>query len=169
MSKILYFNGCSWSNGSELKRNNEVVENRASTLLSKKLGYEEVNNSQDGKTNQHIVEETINFAYDNKHNKDNIIINVWLTSPERIWMYYNEKPFQLGVGMILSDINPHQTNEDDWEEIKDDVKIFTEMWAENYHNQKFFITPYVKDILLLYNTLKNLYPKFFKVLYNNKK
>ncbi len=54
--------------------------------------------------------------------------------------------------MILENINPHQTNEDDWEEIKDDVKIFTKMWAENYHNQKLFITQYVKDVLLLYNT-----------------
>ena len=40
--------------------------------------------------------------------------------------------------------------------MKDDVREFTEMWAENYHNQKYYITQYVKDILLLYNTLKTL-------------
>jgi len=72
MSKVLYFNGCSWSNGSELSD----IRDRTSELLSEKLGYEKINESQDGKTNQHIIEETINFAYDNEHNKDNIIINV---------------------------------------------------------------------------------------------
>ena len=170
MDKVLYFNGCSWARGSELDNvyrveddlgNSEIiVEDRTSRLLSKKLGYKEINKSQDGKGNQDIIEETINFAYGNEHNKDNIIINVWLTSPERIWMYYNDKQFQLNVHMILADINPHQTKEDDWEEMKDDVKVFTEMWAENYHNQKYYITQYVKDILLLYNTLKTLGYKF---------
>lgn len=155
MSKILYFNGCSWSNGADAR-----IECRVSSLLSNKIDYEELNESQNGKGNQQIIEETILFAHNNVSNRDDIIINVWLTSPERIWLYCDDIPFQLNTSMILQNINPHHTDEEDWKLIKDNVKKFTNTWVEHFYNQKFYLTQYVKDILLLYSTLKNLGYKF---------
>ena len=47
MDKILYFNGCSWPEGSELNDlySEEECKDRCSSLLSFKLGYEEINES----------------------------------------------------------------------------------------------------------------------------
>ena len=167
MDKILYFNGCSWPEGSELKSLRDLQESReekckyrCSSLLSSKLGYDEINESSAGKSHQDIIEETINFAYKNKSKSEDIIINVWLTSPERMWFYFGDKPFIFSPWMILRGICPHQTEESDWKEMKSEVTKFTKLWTTYFHNQKFFLHQYVRDVLLLYNTLQSLGYKF---------
>ena len=162
--KILYFNGCSYAQGAEigggLGEGDDVCVSRTSYLLSKRFGYTEQNEARAGQTNHHIIEQTIEFAYRNKNNSDDIIINVWLTSPERKIFYYNSNPFMLSPWMILNNILPHQTDPHHWREMREDVTKFTELWVEFFHNQRFFISEYVKDVLLLYTTLKELGYKF---------
>ena len=100
---------------------------RGTAVPFERLNYDLVN----AENNEVVLE---------SNNSDDIIINVWLTSPERKIFYYNSNPFMLSPWMIMNNILPHQTNALHWEEMKEDVSKFTELWVEFFHNQKFFIT-----------------------------
>ena len=81
--------------------------NNFSAILSNKLGYREVNKGGSGKSHDEIIKETLLYAYKNKDNSDNIIINVMLTSPERILMYCNDKSMVFNWWLIMDTGAPH--------------------------------------------------------------
>jgi hypothetical protein len=167
-NKILYFNGCSWAEGAELDSLHEVKnstysisEDRASKLLADKIGYEEVNQGSAGKSHDDLITQTMLYAYKNKDNSDNIIINVMLTSPERFLLYCNDKRMVFGWVMVMSGFGPHGS---DWDNFRFDEKhaVFdlARLWSAYFHNQDFYLARYFKDIILLNNTLESLGYKF---------
>ncbi len=154
-NKILYFNGCSWAEGAEL---NNMEEDRCSSLLSKKLGYKEINKGGSGKSHDEIIKETLLYAYKNKDNSDNIIINVMLTSPERILMYCNDKAMVFNWWLIMDTGAPHGASKfKDWRFDEQHATFdLARLWSAYFHNLDFYIDRYLKDILLLNNTLETL-------------
>ena len=158
-NKILYFNGCSWAEGSEL---DNKEEDRHSAILSNKLGYREVNHGRSGKSHDTLIEEVLFYAYDNRENADNIIINVMLTSMERILMYCNGKSMVFNWWMIMDTGAPHGT--EDWEDWRFDERHATfdlaRLWSAYFHNFKYYARRWLKDIILLHKTLTELGYKF---------
>lgn len=158
-NKILYFNGCSWAEGAEL---DNKEEDRHSAILSNKLGYREVNYGRSGKSHDALIEEVLFYAYNNRENADNIIINVMLTSMERILMYCNDKKMVFNWWLIMDTGAPHGTG--DWEDWRFDERHATfdlaRLWSAYFHNFKYYARRWLKDIILLHKTLTELGYKF---------
>ena len=146
-NKILYFNGCSWAQGAELDNNKE---DRCSKLLADKIGYKEVNHGWPGKSHDKVIEEVLLYAHKNRDNADNIIINVMLTSIERILIYCRTKEMVFNWWMIMANERPHGS---DWDNFKFDERhaVFdlARLWSAYFHNFRFYATRWLKDIILL--------------------
>lgn len=163
-NKILYFNGCSWAEGAELDSLHNVKnkyyqesEHRVSKLLADKIGYEEVNHGRSGKSHDTLIEEVLFYAHENKENADNIIINVMLTSMERILMYCNNKAMVFNWWMIMGNGAPHQADDKPFEDWRFDERHATfdlaRLWSAYFHNFRFYAKRWLKDIILLHKTL----------------
>ena len=167
-NKILYFNGCSWAQGAELNSLEQdesgECEHRTSKLLADKIGYEEDNHGRSGKSHDTLIEEVLFYAYDNRENADNIIINVMLTSMERILMYCNDKAMVFNWWMIMSNGSPHQVDEKSFKDWRFDEQHATfdlaRLWSAYFHNFKFYASRWLKDVILLHKTLTELGYKF---------
>jgi len=168
-NKILYFNGCSWAEGAELdslsnleNSNNTKSEHRFSKLLADRIGYEEDNHGKSGKSHDGLIEEVLLYAEENKDNANNIIINVMLTSMERILMYCNDKKMVFNWWLIMSNGAPHQT--DGFRDWKFDEQHATfdlaRLWSAYFHNFRYYANRWIKDVILLHKTLTELGYKF---------
>ena len=170
---ILFTAGCSWAEGGELGGHEFPHGNRdkdrASALVSKELNLVDVNIGASGHSHDSIIHDTLNYAVKNQNNSDKILMNIWLTSPERWLLYFQETEIQFSVGRmaIESEVgNGRQTyldgifpNEHGKEWSKQEERAFGEfvkLWYSYFHDLRFYLDRYFKDIIMLHNTLEHL-------------
>ena len=170
---ILFTAGCSWAEGGELGGHEFPHGNRdkdrASALVSKELNLVDVNIGASGHSHDSVIHDTLNYAVKNKNNSDKILMNIWLTSPERWLLYFQKTEIEFSVGRmaIESEVgNGRKTyldgifpNEHGKEWSKQEERAFGEfvkLWYSYFHDLRFYLNRYFKDIIMLHSTLEHL-------------
>jgi hypothetical protein len=72
--KYLYVNGDSYTYGMDDNNFGVPILNRWSTLVAKEFDLQEVNDSENGSSNQEIVDRTLNWFENNKDKWDDILV-----------------------------------------------------------------------------------------------
>ena len=151
---VLFTTGCSWAEGGELGSHEFPHGNRhtdrASALVSNELNLVDVNVGMSGHSHDTIIQDTLKYAVENKNSSDKILINVWLTSPERWLLYFQKTEIQFSVGRMaiesevgngrktyLDGIDPAEDGKS-WSKHEDKVfGEFIKLWYSYFHDLRF--------------------------------
>jgi hypothetical protein len=77
--KYLYVNGDSYTYGMDDKKFGTPIQNRWSTLVANEFNLVEVNDSENGSSNEEIVDRTLNWFENNKDKWNNVLVLIGWT------------------------------------------------------------------------------------------
>jgi hypothetical protein len=123
----IYFDGCSWTRGAELKNKKET---RFSKIISEHYGAEEYNIGEFGGCNRRLARNIIN------HNLDDYDMFIIQMTIESRTEWYD--------GNNFTNVRPTTPSTDD--------EVFWQTYYENYYHQKYGES----DELIYYNLFKNI-------------
>lgn len=171
--KYLYVNGCSFTFGSELTSK----EKRWSSIVAKKLGLEEINESKEGGGNQRIFRKTIDWVVDNQDKVDETLFIIQWSYQGRTEIYtgseinrpYTHLPFgywdtdwnyMYGVGMDWNRVDLYINSEN--------IRGQKQEIINGHRSQHLFIMEYwdeltnqsLRNIFSIQTLLKNMNAKY---------